>query len=55
MGLHRRETGVLLFGGSALVLEGKDPLVREEQGSGASSRPVVRQGKLGSHAVRDKC
>ena len=44
MGLHRRETGVLLFGGSALVLEGKDPLVREEQGIAATSLSVVRSG-----------
>lgn len=47
MGLHRRETGVLLFGGSALVLEGKDPLVREEQGFVATSLPVVWQGTAG--------
>ena len=32
----------------------KDPLVREEQGSAASSLPVVRPGKLGSHAAADK-
>ncbi len=47
MGLHRRETGVLLFGGSVLVLEGKDPLVREEQGFAATSLPVVWQGTAG--------
>ncbi len=47
MGLHRRETGVLLFGGSVLVLEGKDPLVREEQGFVATSLPVVWQGTAG--------
>ena len=34
--------------------EGKGPLVREEQGLGASGRPVVRQGRLGSYALRDK-
>lgn len=44
LGLHRRETGVLLFGGSALVPEEKVPLVREERGIGASSSSVVRQG-----------
>jgi hypothetical protein len=27
--------------------EGKDPLVREEQGSAATSLPVVRQGRAG--------
>jgi hypothetical protein len=32
----------LLFNGGALVPEGKEPLVREEQGFAASSRPVVR-------------
>ncbi len=47
MGLHRRETGVLLFGGSVLVPEGKEPLVREERGFVASSLPVVRQGTAG--------
>jgi hypothetical protein len=29
------------------MFEGKDPLVREEQGSAASSLPVVRQGNAG--------
>ena len=33
--------------------EGKDPSVREERGSVASGLPVVRQGTLGSHAIRD--
>ena len=47
MGLHRRETGVLLFGGSAQVPEEKVPLVREEQGIVATSLPVVRQGIAG--------
>ena len=41
MGLHRRETGVLLSAGCALVLEGKDPIVREELGFAAASLPVV--------------
>ena len=47
MGLHRRETGVLLSSGGALAPEGKGPLVREEQGLAASSLPVVRQGNAG--------
>ena len=54
MGLDRRETGLLLFDGSVLLPEGKDPLVREERGFAASSQPVVRQGMQGSHAVSDK-
>jgi hypothetical protein len=29
------------------MFEGKDPLVREEQGSVATSLPVVRQGNAG--------
>ena len=41
MGLDRRETGWLLCAGIVLVLEGKEPLVREEQGSVAASLPVV--------------
>jgi hypothetical protein len=41
MGLDRRETGWLLFGGLAMVSEGKEPLVREEQGFEASSSSVV--------------
>ncbi len=36
---------------ASMVSEGKEPLVREEQGVAASSHPVVRQGRLGSHAV----
>ena len=44
LGLDRRETGLLLFAGSALVPEGKVPLVREERGIGASGLSVVRQG-----------
>ena len=47
MGLQRRETVVLLFGESVLMPEGKEPLVREEQGFAASSRPVVRKGTAG--------
>jgi len=42
MGLDRRETGLLLFEGSALVPEGKEPLVREERGFMATSASVVR-------------
>ena len=34
--------------------EGKDLLVREERRFGASGLPVIRQGKLGSYAPRDK-
>ena len=41
MGSLRRETVELLFRGSALVFEGKDPLVREEQRFVVSSLPVV--------------
>ena len=44
LGSHRRETGVLLFGGSARVSDEKVPTVREERGIGASSPSVVRQG-----------
>ena len=47
MGLDRRETGLLLFDGSVLMPEGKDPLVREERGFGATSLPVVWQGTAG--------
>ncbi len=47
MGLQRRETVVLLFGGSARMPEGKGPLVREERGLAASSLPVVREGIAG--------
>jgi hypothetical protein len=54
MGLDRRETGWLLFDGCAMVPEGKVPLVREEQGIVATSLPVVRPGRLGSHAAVDK-
>ena len=53
MGLDRRETGLLLFDGSAMVPEGKEPLVREERGPVASGLPVVRQGMLGSYAIKD--
>jgi hypothetical protein len=37
-----------------LMSDEKDPLVREEQGFGASSLSVVRQGRLSSHAPADK-
>ena len=47
LGLQRRETVVLLFGGSVLISEGKGPLVREERGLVATSLPVVRQGIAG--------
>ena len=47
MGLQRRETVVLLFGESALMPEGKGPLVREERGLAATSLPVVRKGTAG--------
>ena len=47
MGLHRRETGVLLSFGSVMVSEGQVPLVREEQGVAATSLPVVRKGTAG--------
>ena len=47
MGLHRRETGVLLCARGVLVSDGKEPLVREEQGFVAASRPVVWQGTAG--------
>lgn len=47
MGLDRRETGLLLFGGSALMSEGQVPLVREERGIVATSLPVVRPGIAG--------
>ena len=33
--------------------EGKGPSVREERGPAASGLPAVRQGMLGSYAVRD--
>ena len=36
------------------VPDEKDPLVREEQGSAASSQSAVRPGKLSSHAAADK-
>jgi hypothetical protein len=47
MGLHRRETGVLLSFGGVLISEGQVPLVREEQGVAAASLPVVRTGTAG--------
>ena len=47
MGSLRRETVGLLFRGGASAPEGKDPLVREERGSAASSVPVVRPGIAG--------
>ena len=47
MGLDRRETGLLLTAGSDLVLDGKGPIVREEQGFAATSLPVVWQGTAG--------
>ena len=47
MGLDRRETGLLLCAGIVLMPEGKEPLVREEQGFVAASRPVVWQGTAG--------
>ena len=34
--------------------EGKDVLVREERTFGATGLPVIRQGKPGSYASRDK-
>ena len=42
MGLDCCETGLLLCAGGVLVLEGRDPLVREERGFAATSLPVVR-------------
>ena len=44
LGLDRRETGLLLFAGTALMPAGKVPSVREERGIGASSLSVVWQG-----------
>jgi len=41
MGSLRCETVGLLLRGSALMPEGKDPLVREERGFVTSSLPVV--------------
>lgn len=52
MGSDRRETGLLLFGGSVLMPDGKDPLVREERGFVASSSSVVWQGT--AEQPRDK-
>jgi hypothetical protein len=35
--------------------ERKEAIVREELAFDASGRPVIRQGRPGSYALRDKC
>ena len=54
LGSVRCETVRIISTGNVKVSEGKDLLVREEQRFEASGSPVIRQGRPGSYASRDK-